>query len=281
MNKNIRNSVFETNSSSSHSISICADADGIYDTIVPNEDGVIVLAGGQYGWEWVKYNDPLTKANYSAVDQHTNPRHAAMLNEVIKEHTGAKAVVFAFTSDWNTSGYSYIDHDSVGTAGQVFESKETLKNYLFSPKSWLYLGNDNEPHPPNFFDAPGTVYKYELSIDGLDITEKFVNDPRTTKFIDKYGNNHDEETLIMESVSRLMSGHPLCSYDQSSNRRYTFQAWKVWNDKKDHKYCSLDRFDKGEIVIFKLKSLYGDDHEYVGEKILSEKVLKFYVKEIE
>lgn len=278
--KNVRNGVFETNSSSSHSISICADADGIYDTIVPDSDGVIVLAGGEYGWEWVKYNDPLTKANYSAVDQHTNHEHATMLKEVIKEHTGAKVVVFAFSLDWNTGGYSYIDHDSVGTAGQVFESKETLKNYLFSPKSWLYLGNDNEPHPPNFFDAPGTVYKYELSIEGLDITEKFVNDPKTTKFINEY-DKVGEKTLLEESIDRLMQEHPLCGYNNNSyDDRWTFQLWGVWeNDEKTKKYSSKDRLDQGEVVIFRLKRIY-NNREYVGQKIVDQKVLKFHIKEI-
>lgn len=43
--KNIRNGVFETNSSSSHSISILNNCNGMYDTICPNDDGNIILEG--------------------------------------------------------------------------------------------------------------------------------------------------------------------------------------------------------------------------------------------
>lgn len=62
--KNIRNKVFETNSSSTHSISISANSKGLYDTIVP-ENKVITLSGGKFGWEWSKFNDLLTKADYA------------------------------------------------------------------------------------------------------------------------------------------------------------------------------------------------------------------------
>ena len=47
--KNIRYNVYETNSSSSHSISISANTTGILDTIECNDDGVIFITGKYFG----------------------------------------------------------------------------------------------------------------------------------------------------------------------------------------------------------------------------------------
>lgn len=165
--KNIRSKVFETNSSSTHSISICADADGIYETVVPDKDGAIVLSGGKFGWDFAEYSDCLTKMNYAAIFTASPGTHNSydkfqaefartreLLIQVIKEHTGAKKIVFNFTveqynKDKNfISGNSYIDHQSNlmerRSTLRAFESKQTLKDWLFNPKSKLETGNDND-----------------------------------------------------------------------------------------------------------------------------------------
>lgn len=161
--KNIRNGVFETNSSSTHSVSISSGC-AVYDTLVPDDDGNIVLTGGQFGWEWETYTDPQTKANYAAVycsdsDGYTSElksrasKYREMLIDVIKKHTGAKNVVFDFTTDWEEARKlgvetSYIDHQSAiyegGDCDLAFKDEETLKNFLFNPASELETGNDNE-----------------------------------------------------------------------------------------------------------------------------------------
>jgi hypothetical protein len=143
---NIRSKVFETNSSSTHSISISSVSDGILDTILPNSKGVIILTGGQFGWEVEEYNDALTKANYCAVDccEQSNDELKLFLIEVIKEHTGAKEVIFNMSnSNFEDDNFSYIDHQSVGTTKYAFENKETLKQFIFNRNSWLYTDNDN------------------------------------------------------------------------------------------------------------------------------------------
>lgn len=140
--KVIRNGVFETNSSSMHSIHI-ARAAKTYDTIAPNGDGDIVLTGGEFGWEEETYYDSLTKANYCAVDTEGDADKRAMLEKVITEHTGAKRVVFDIKVDWRELGYSYIDHRSAGTSHDAFDSEEVLKEFIFNPKSHLRTDNDN------------------------------------------------------------------------------------------------------------------------------------------
>lgn len=149
MNRKVRSGVFETNSSSTHSISISLDTgdkleEKMFATIVPNSDGFILLAGGEFGWECETYSDALTKANYCAVDQRGSEANMNMLKEVIKEQTGAKKVVIDFASEGaDDDDYSYIDHQSSGTAREAFQDKETLRRFIFDKKSVLTTDNDN------------------------------------------------------------------------------------------------------------------------------------------
>jgi len=206
--KKIRQKVFETNSSSSHSISISDIDDGLYDTIIPNENGDIVLTGGEFGWEWLKFNSALTKANYCAVDQATNPIHKQMLEEVLKKQTGCNEVLFNYEENG-----SYIDHDSTGTAGNAFVSKEVLRNFIFNKRSWLFTGNDNESAPPNFKDDPDTIYNYLLILEN-GYEYKLINIPKNrqefinklSKLVEIYCDDNSHETVIMGGMSLRCSG---------------------------------------------------------------------------
>jgi hypothetical protein len=173
MKKIIRSGVFETNSSSSHSISIANESkEFVLDTIYPDQDGVVRLNGGEFGWDWFKSNDALVKANYVA---QSYPYNTDLLVEVIKEQTGAEDVIIDVED-------GYVDHESYGTAPNV---KEELKNFIFNKNSWLFGGNDNCSPDPTFYHVPefknGRMilpkYRYELVIDGLDKTTKFINEP--------------------------------------------------------------------------------------------------------
>jgi len=142
--KNIRHNVFETNSSSTHSICISEYSDGILDTLGVDDDGVLHLEGGQFGWEIEDYYDPNTKANYCAIDTVNSPEKRDMLVKVLKDHTGAKEVSFDFSlDDYKHNNWSYIDHQSAGTSFEAFASEHTLKMFIFNPKSWLHTDNDN------------------------------------------------------------------------------------------------------------------------------------------
>lgn len=170
--KQVRNGVFETNSSSTHSISIHAGTADTYDTIVPNEKGEIYLDGGEFGWTGGRQFDAITKLNYCAVEllsheydwdsalkrnvktrDGTQSEHWKTLERVVLEHTGAKKFVKNFHTEWvpfgekePTPNHSYIDHQSSGTAMEAFESEQTLKDFIFGPKSSLLLANDNDDY---------------------------------------------------------------------------------------------------------------------------------------
>jgi len=140
--KTIRKSIFETNSSSTHSISV---ADLTPEDINRKSYGfrkgtTLKIHGGQFGWEIEEYRDWETKASYCAVDNWCDQKRIALLTEVLKEVTGASDVEYLITTELEVS---YIDHQSSGVSSILFENKETLKKFIFGSNSVLYTDNDN------------------------------------------------------------------------------------------------------------------------------------------
>jgi len=188
MKKLVRKSVFETNSSSTHSISLASeDKQFILDTIYPDQFGKVYVNGGEFGWEWAKYNDAQTKLDYayeSGVD-------IEKLERVVKEQTGATEVVFGPKD-------GYVDHGGYGAAQEACGSDEDTRNYIFNKNSWLFTGNDNSEPDPTFYDVPifgdgkviRPVYKYELSIEGFDKKTHFKETPTNEEL------NNGIESLI-------------------------------------------------------------------------------------
>jgi len=138
--------IFETNSSSSHSISFNpwkSGKDG--NNFVPDEDGNIYVNGDEFGWEWAAYNDSVTKANYYLERYKDEPDRLELLKEVIEDYTGANVII-------NTDNGGYIDHQSFDTLDLPAGDPEALKDWLFNPDNWLYTGNDNDDEPGNLRD---------------------------------------------------------------------------------------------------------------------------------
>ena len=138
--------IFETNSSSSHSISFNPwkpGKDG--NTFLPDENGNVYIHGGEFGWEWASYNDSVTKANYYLERYKDEPDRIELLKEVIEDYTGANVII-----NENTDGY--IDHQSFDTLELPANDPEALKDWLFNPDNWLYTGNDNDDEPHDLRD---------------------------------------------------------------------------------------------------------------------------------
>ncbi len=152
MSTQIRRGVFETNSSSSHSISI-SNKSGLMDTIGPDDNGVITLVGGKFGWEVEDYDDARTKANYCIQDiaypnydkdykvtgVSYDEENAERLIRVIKAQTGCEKVVF----DDRAIGDGYVDHQSAGTTEEAFRDDNSLRMFIFNKHSILHTDNDN------------------------------------------------------------------------------------------------------------------------------------------
>lgn len=197
MKRIVRTSVFETNSSSSHSISLAKDSmEFVMDIIYPDQDGVITVYGQEFGWSWEKFNDAMTKLAYVLQDQQS--KHDDII-EVVKEHTGALEVVFIEND-------GYIDHESCGTAHEVCCSKDSIKNFVFNKNSWLFTGNDNGQPDPTFYDVPEFKgnkmimprYVYELAIEGLKKTTKYMHSPSDEE-LEQGINSLLDDTLLTEN----------------------------------------------------------------------------------
>lgn len=189
----IRFGVYETNSSSQHSISVAnADKQFVLDTsFIPDEDGVLRLHGGEFGWEWNKINDAYTKANYCAVYSNGSGDTTRMLYEVLQEQTGAKEVRFDFSDD----GYgNYIDHQSSDTASVAFSDKQSLRNFIFNLNSWLFTGNDNSSKPRSYYLVDeyrdgkliSPTFKFEMSIPGVEKKSFFTDELKEKDIIEGF-----------------------------------------------------------------------------------------------
>ena len=152
--KKTRQQVFETNSSSTHSISISKLNDNdILDVLIPDEDGNIVLHGGEFGWELETYNDAQSKASYAAIyvmqwAREDSENFKEILIDIIKEQTGCNEVIFDFSSKYNDESgkeWAYIDHQSVEDKDlhYMFEDPSKLRNFIFNKQSVLETDNDN------------------------------------------------------------------------------------------------------------------------------------------
>ena len=143
--------LFETNSSSSHSISIAqtlhyqttlrnslarVDKTKILKDTLPISDGKVTIVQGEFGWGEERYTDAATKASYALTHASRNdPDQLAMLRRVLERECKCE-VVFSDVE-------GYIDHQSQGTAHEAFESEEKLHQFIFNPASVLHIDHDN------------------------------------------------------------------------------------------------------------------------------------------
>jgi hypothetical protein len=152
---NIREGVYETNSSSSHSLSIEGCPKNLYQTITPNEDGVIRFQLSPIDYSFDETNDILFKLNcivcaiYTSARDHynrykgefdinnldeTNQKRMNMLLRVIINNTKAEKVEF------NVGNVDYEFPCMTGNIDpKIFESDENLRDFLFSPLSDIYM----------------------------------------------------------------------------------------------------------------------------------------------
>ena len=134
--KTTRIGIFETNSSSTHSISLSKF--NIIDASFPLEDDKIILRGGEFGWGYEKITNALTKANYCAVAYQYDESRLEMLKEAFHKVLGEDIEV-----EINIDDYSYIDHQSFEVASDELCTQDDIINFIFNPDSVLIIDNDN------------------------------------------------------------------------------------------------------------------------------------------
>lgn len=150
----IRKSVFETNSSSTHSIVI-------------SKEPVVYLRrerhfyAGEYGWEFGSYNagDYLFTAILCEPEE-LRSQHLDRIKDVLRE-VGVEAVFhFPTTSTYGDHTYydCYIDHGDqcVDFVRAAMADSDLLKRCVFGDAT-VYTGNDNEDTPDEMCNAADDV----------------------------------------------------------------------------------------------------------------------------
>ncbi len=167
-----RRASFESNSSSSHSISMTSGT--TYDDTIPIDpiDGKVHISFGEFGWEWEKHTDAKTKASYVAtyVFNYKTEKEQQLLTKVIQEFCGAEVVYNKINDEYDPKGY--IDHQSSDDSNKGLNAidftEENIKKFIFCKNSFLLTGNDNSIIPPNIWQKviDKNKIKYEFEIEG-------------------------------------------------------------------------------------------------------------------
>jgi hypothetical protein len=135
---NIRQGLFETNSSSSHSFSINIANSGRLQTIVPDKDGNLTIKGGDFSEAEFYISDAWQKANAIAVycllkdDQ----EHLKMFEEVLLETTGAAKIIY-LAKPFGQGMNSYMGSEFISYLVSALENKEKMKQFIFDSKSHI------------------------------------------------------------------------------------------------------------------------------------------------
>ena len=157
--KLIRKSVFETNSSSAHSLSV---NDGkhkpkIYDTVYPDKDGVVYIDCGGYNFGRQKprrTNNTKEKIAFFATlwsDEHRDyEKGLELLKKIIEENSLAEKVEFLNLGE---SKLEFWDDFEVPYA------HDSLYKAIFDKNSWLFLIGDefwfeSDKEKEEFFNVP-------------------------------------------------------------------------------------------------------------------------------
>lgn len=126
----VRQSIFQTNSSSSHSLSIGKPADR---AVIDDKNITITVGSGGYSWGYELLTKWYEKADYFGVEAVTDDRKKR-LKDVLKYKYPNCEIEF------NDNGY--IDHQSTGTGWDEVESGEDLYDIIFGD-SVIEIDNDN------------------------------------------------------------------------------------------------------------------------------------------
>lgn len=134
--ENVRANVFETNSSSSHSVSVTIESEGVLDTIAPDKRGEILIHGDDWSYAEFSSSDSLEKAGAIAIMFHLTEDEdlKKMFEKVVLEHTGATKIVY----DIRTHGEklnSYMSSEVMCELERATKNKTQLKNFIFNKYS--------------------------------------------------------------------------------------------------------------------------------------------------
>lgn len=167
MKKQVRKSIFETNSSSTHSIVVGNNGEDIYSGLPER----LEFHGDEFGWEHRLHTDTQTKADYLFtsllyMDEEGTPyEYMERIKEILAKWN-IEATFDEIEEKRYDSGYvcyevkdkfCYVDHGdgNKDLVKELCEDEAKLMNYLFSNGSYVETSNDND-----YCEKLGTEPKY-------------------------------------------------------------------------------------------------------------------------
>lgn len=157
---NIRHGVFETNSSSTHSICIPKDSLDLT-LIIPKE---LKFTFGEFGWEESRLDSTEEKASYLYTGLNCNERKEDIerIGTILKD----KGIKVEFEKEifekdgeytWSkNSGYVDHAHKLEQFLDDIMSDEDKLMRFLFSPLSVIFTSNDNDG-----IDLPTISYPHD------------------------------------------------------------------------------------------------------------------------
>jgi hypothetical protein len=149
--RQIRQGVFETNSSSTHSVTIYGSDKYVCPKYIPP------IEFGEYGWEqnlYTDYTDKLsyvitmlaTKNDINTFEDFLKLKEFRWLKEAIESHCGQVLEVRPQNSDWSSLGH--VDHQSDEVLDDFLvpdelEFKVKVLDFVFNEKYAFETDNDN------------------------------------------------------------------------------------------------------------------------------------------
>lgn len=168
MKRQIRRSVFETNSSSMHSLTVTPN--GEMDNLTVDEyENKVITEFGEFGWEVRRYTDANTKLSYLvtmliethgdcySMDELYETEDFKLINEAVANYCNCDGIIInskleqwksydGELRDWNDHD-GYIDHQSVEDYSSVRDFLEqngcTVTEFIFDKGVILHTDNDN------------------------------------------------------------------------------------------------------------------------------------------
>lgn len=163
MTTKVRSGVFETNSSSTHSLVLSSDMTNMMEPPLPDSvlnEGVLHVFSGEFGWERETYYDVSSKLSYLYTDAMRNrydddeekvdPNDPELIEDnsklkllvdAVKEYAGVGVI---FHKENGTYPFGYIDHQSYGECSKVWHAGvQGVIRFVFSSDSWFETDNDN------------------------------------------------------------------------------------------------------------------------------------------
>jgi hypothetical protein len=305
--KVIRFELPETNSSSSHSVIISELKNNKNDLKI--EDGIIYIPDpsegefnfGRTGFQ--AFNDSLSKIVFTiAIYNSTHELEEVLkflnnLKYIICKYTGATNVVFKSIDKFNSVSrnlddrdisskedlddtiweicdiaFGNVDHESTDLIDEILENRDSLKNFIFSEDSWLFLGDDGVDMETQISDTLKSYYNLEQEDDNyatidfskygigkvdIELPNLFIGDDFINNLL--YKKEGFLSNILFDNINKklvMRGNYHSYGYYPDKNRLLVYTV--PVGDKKDLKNVNTIVSHNGKLYIYMINSIFYD-----------------------